>query len=130
MLTTMPGSTPQAVAKPPLGVDVHTNPPVKKLGHSQIARGAEVAENCQMASWRDPRAHEKRYVNADKLIVHQTSRAPRRALRVRRGGRDQLTDEWDDSVVSGVKPAFASKLLNLREGRALERRKTQHKVGW
>ena len=41
-----------------------------------------------------------------------------------------MTDEWDDSVVSGVKPAFASKLLNLREGRALERRKTQHKVGW
>ena len=78
-----------------------------------------------MASLHDPRAHEQRYINAKRFIVQQTSRASHRALRVRRGLRSRLTDEEDDAAVGGVWPAFASKLLNLREeGGAVVRRKT------
>ena len=55
-----------------------------------------------MASLHDPRAHEQRYVNANRLIVQQTSRASYRALRVGRWLRGRLTDEKDDVVVGGV----------------------------
>ena len=93
----------QAVAKPPPGADVHTNPPVKTFEHSQSARGAEVAGSCRMASLHDPRAHEQRYVeNADRLIVQHTSRVSHRMFRVGRGVRSRLTDEQDDAVVGGV----------------------------
>ena len=55
-----------------------------------------------MASLHDPRGHEQRYVNANRLIVQLTSRAPHRVLRVRRGLRHRLTDEQDDAVVGGA----------------------------
>ena len=55
-----------------------------------------------MASMHDPRAHEQRYVNANRLIIQQTSRASHRVLRVGRGLRSRLTDEQDDAVVGGV----------------------------
>ena len=48
------------------------------------------------------REHVLRYVNANTLVVQQTRRASNLALRVRRGGRSQLTDEQDDAVVGGV----------------------------
>ena len=83
-----------------------------------------------MASLHDLRAHEQRYVKSNMLIIQQTSRASHRALRVRRGLRSRLTDEQDDAVVGGVWPAFAGKLLTLREGGAMVRRKTRQKVGW
>ena len=47
-----------------------------------------------------------------------------------RGLQSRLTDEQDDAVAGGVQPVFSSKLLNLREGGALVRRKTRLKVGW
>ena len=97
-----PCLTLQAVAKPPPGADVHTNPSVKTFEHSQSARGAEVAGSRRMASLHDPREHEQRHVNANRLVVQQTSGAPYRALRVRRGGRSQLTNEQHDAVVGGV----------------------------
>ena len=74
----------QVGAKPPPGADVHTNPPVKTFKHSQSARGAKVAGRCRMASLHHPRAHEQWYVNANRLIVQQTSRASHQ-MRVRRG---------------------------------------------
>ena len=70
-----PYLTLQAVAKPPPGADVHTKPPVKTFEHSQRARGAEVAASCRMANLHDSRVHEQRYVNANRFIVQQTSRA-------------------------------------------------------
>ena len=97
-----PSLTAQAVAKPPPGADVHTNPPVKTFEHSQSARGAEVAWSCRMASIHYPRAHEQRRVNANRIIVQLTSRASHRVMRVRRGLRSRLTDERDDTVVGSV----------------------------
>ena len=35
------------------------------------------------------------------------------------GGRGGVTNEQDDAVFGGVKDTIASKLLNLRKGRAL-----------
>ena len=70
----------QAVARPPPGADAHTNPPVKTFEPSQSARRAEVAGSCRMASLHDPRAHDQRYVNVNRLMVQQTSRASHRAL--------------------------------------------------
>ena len=83
-----------------------------------------------MASLHDRRAHEQRYVNANRLIVQQTSRAFRGALRVGRGLRGWLKDEQDSGIVGGVYPAFASKILNLREEGALVRRETRQKLVW
>ena len=83
----------QAVAKPPSGADTHTNPPVKAFEHSQCARCAEVARSCRVASLHDPRAHEQRYVNANRFIVRQASRASHRALRVGRWLRGRLADD-------------------------------------
>ena len=44
--------------------------------------------------------------------------------------RGRLADEQDGAVVGGVWLAFASKLLDLREGRALVRRETRQEVVW
>ena len=82
----------EAVAKPPPGADAHTNQPVKTFEHSQCARCVEVAGSCRVASLHDPRAHEQRYVNANRLIVQQTSRASHQTLRVTRGLRSRLTE--------------------------------------
>ena len=98
----VPCLTLQAVAKPPPDADSHTNPPVKAVEHSQSARGAEVAKSCRMANLHDPRAYEQRYINANRLIVQQTSRASHWVLRVRRGLQSRLADEQDDAVVGGV----------------------------
>ena len=97
-----PCLTLQSVAKPPPGTGVHNNAPAKTFEHSQSARGAEVAGSCRMASLHDPRAHEQWYVNANRLIVQQTSRASYRVLRARRWLRNRLTDEKDDVFVGGV----------------------------
>ena len=55
-----------------------------------------------MASLHDPRELKQRYVNANRLVVQQTSRASHRALRVRPGGRSQWSEEQDDAVVGVV----------------------------
>ena len=81
-----------------------------------------------MASLHDPRANEQRYVNANRIIVQQTSRPSHRAVRVGSWLRGRLADEQDGAVVGGVQSAFASKLLDLREGVALVRRETRQKV--
>ena len=121
-----PCLTLQAVANPRPGAGAHTNPPVKTFEQSQRARGAEGAGSCRMASLHDARAHEQRHLNANRLIVQQTSRASNRVLRVGRGLRIRLTNKQDDAVVGGVQPAFASE--NLREGGALVRRETRQKT--
>lgn len=57
-------------------------------------------------------------------------RAPREAASwALVGGRSQCMDEEDDAVIGGEQSAFASKLLNLRKGKALVRRKTRQRVG-
>ena len=70
--------------------------------HLQSARGTEVAESCRMTSLHDSKVHEQRYLNANRLIAEQTSRASHRVLRVGRGLRSRLTDQQDDAVVGGV----------------------------
>ena len=83
-----------------------------------------------MASLRDPKAHEQRYVNADRRIVEQTSRASHRALRVGRWLQGGMADEQDGAVVGGVYSAYAIKLLDLREGGSLVKRETRQNVVW
>ena len=70
-----PRLAPQAGAKPPPGAYVHADPPVKPLQHAQRARGAKVARGRRMTSLHDPRAHEQRDVDANRLVVQQASRA-------------------------------------------------------
>ena len=88
--------------KPSPGADDQTSLPVKTFGRWHSARGAEVAGSYRTASLHDPRAHEQRHVNANKIIAQQTSRASHRALRVGWGLRNRLTDEKNDAVVGGV----------------------------
>ena len=71
-----PCLTLQAAVKPLPGAEVHTNPPVKMLGHSQSARVAEMIGSCRKASLHDPRAHEPWYVNTNIFIVQQKSVHP------------------------------------------------------
>ena len=113
-----PCLTLQAVTKPPPGADAHTNPPVKTLEHSQCACCAEVAGSCRVACLHEPRAHEQRYVNANRLIFQQTSRASHRALRLGRWLRGRLADEQDGaaSVVCN-RPLPASSWISEKEGR-------------
>ena len=92
----------QAVVKPPLGADAHTNTPAKTFEHSQSACCIEVAGSCRVASLHDPRTHEQRYVNANRLIVQQSSRASHRTLRIWRWLWGRLADEQDGAVVGGV----------------------------
>ena len=84
------------------GASVYTNPPVKTFEYSQSVRGAKVTASRRMTCLHYASAHEQWYVNANKLTVQQTSRAPHQTLRVTRGGRSQLTDEQDDVVVGDV----------------------------
>ena len=84
----------QAVAKPPSGVYMHADPPVKPFQHAQCTRGAKVATSHRMASLHDPRAHEQVDVDTNRLVVQQASSSPRRAGLVRRRRqRCRITDE-------------------------------------
>ena len=103
----------QAMTKPSPGADAHTNLPVETFEHSQGSRCAVVEESCRAASLHNPRAHEERYVSANRFIVQQKSRTSHRALRVGRGLWVRLADEKDGAVVGGVYPAFARELLDL-----------------
>ena len=96
----LPFLTLQAMAKPPPGADAYTNPPVKTSKHLQSALGDEMTLSCRVANLHDPRAYGQRYVNANRLMVLQTSRVSHRAMRVGRGLRGRFTD--DQTVSSSV----------------------------
>ena len=72
----------QVVAKPPPGADIHTNPPET----NPSIRGAEVAGSRRLASLHDPRAHQQRHVNANRLVVQNKPRTPPGTVSQAEGG--------------------------------------------
>ena len=70
-----------------------------------------------MAGLHDPRAHEQRHVNTGRFVPQKASHTSRRPSGV--VGRGRITDEEGSGLAGSMEAAFASELLDLREGGAL-----------
>ena len=83
-----------------------------------------------MGTLHEPRAHEQRNVNANRLIVQQTSRVSHRALRVRQGVRSRSTGaaagQWCGAW--GIQRCGSSSICCSSSGSASNRVSSLHRV--
>ena len=97
--------------------DAHVYPPVELLQESESTRSSWMAERVGGICDHNPRSHDHGHVNADGLIVLETSSTPPSVSRIVGSCFGELSREQTNAIVGSDDAPFVGDLPNFIERR-------------